>query len=270
MPRENLQHAIGAIHVRFGDQALVSGARLQAAAPWPTGLPAVDRLSGIGGLPRGRVSVLRGALGSGKTSLALAMLARATREHAHVVVIDHVRPTPRNPHPATAISWGPRGRRFDPWIPDRMDADLAAMTLVRPPTPAVAGEAAVALARAGIGFALVLAELPEPALAPLESAAARSGSVVLAVADGEGRALAHASSLTLEVERVGWEREWGVLVGARSVVRCVKNKLAAPGAEAEVVLRYPLDALLPAREWPTEVASAAPEAGQWSDESAAG
>src|SRR5579859_8070080 len=78
MPRENLQHAIGAIHVRFGDQALVSGARLPAVVPWPTGLPAVDRLSGIGGLPRGRVSVLQGTLGSGKTSLALAALARAT------------------------------------------------------------------------------------------------------------------------------------------------------------------------------------------------
>jgi RecA/RadA recombinase len=252
MPREKLQHAIGAIHVRFGDQALVSGDRLPAAIPWPTGLPAVDRPSGIGGLPRGRVSVIQGELGSGRLTLALAALARATREHAHVVVIDHER------------------RRFDPWIPDRMGADLDVLTVVRPPTPAVAGEAAVALARAGVGFALVLDELPEPALAPLESAAARSGSVVLVVATGEQRALAHASSLTLELERVGWEREWGLHVGARSVVRCVKNKLAAPGAEAEVVLRYPVDALLPATEWPAEVAREAAGVSRWSDESAAG
>src|SRR5262252_10960704 len=146
MPTEKLHDAIGAIHVRFGGQALVQATRLPHARPWPTGQPAVDRLSGIGGLPRGRLSVLRGALGSGKLSLALALLARATREHAHAVVIDR----------------GDGG--FDPWIPDRQGADLDALTVVRPPNPAVAGEAAVALARAGAGFGLVLEELPEPAL----------------------------------------------------------------------------------------------------------
>lgn len=57
------------------------GRRLSAAQPWPTGLPAVDRLSSIGGLPRGRITVLQGAVGSGKMSLA---------EHAHVVVIDQL------------------------------------------------------------------------------------------------------------------------------------------------------------------------------------
>lgn len=251
MSTEKLQHAIGAIHVRFGGHALVHAGRLSAARPWPTGQPAVDRLSGIGGLPRGRVSVLQGALGSGKLSLALALLARATREHAHAVVIDHP------------------SRRFDPWIPDRLGADLDALTVVRPPTSAVAGEAAVALARAGTGFGLVLDELPEPALAPLESAAARSGSLVLVVAGGEQRALAHASSLTLELERVGWVPERGRHVGPRSMVRCVKNKLAAPGAEAELVLRYPVGPRLQAAEWPAEVEREPAEAGRWRGASAA-
>jgi RecA/RadA recombinase len=247
MPTEKLQHAIGAIHVRFGGHALVQAGRLPATRPWPTGLPAVDRLSGIGGLPRGRLTVLQGALGSGKLTLALALLARATREHANSVVIDR------------------RRFRFDPWIPDRLGADLDALSVVRPPNVAAAGEAAVALARAGAGFGLVLEELPEPALAPLESAAARSGALVLVVTGGERRALAHASSLTLELERVGWER-----LGPRSVVRCVKNKLAAPGAEAELVLRYPLAPRLPAAEWPSEVERTPAVAELWPDESAAG
>src|SRR5215469_3147926 len=136
MPSERLQHAIGAIHVRFGDQALVRGTRLPPAEPWPTGQRAVDRLSGIGGLPRGRITVLQGALGSGKVSLAMALLAQASREHAHVVVIDH---------PSC---------RIDPWIPDLLGANLEALTLLRPCDPAVAGEAAGALAAAGVGFAL--------------------------------------------------------------------------------------------------------------------
>src|SRR5215472_11689126 len=122
MQAEKLQRAVGAIHVRFGGHALVQANRLPAAASWPTGQPVVDRLTGIGGLPRGRVSVFQGGLGSGKLSLALALLASATREHARTVVID-------------------RDGRFDPWIPDRLGADLDALTVVRAPTPTAAGEA---------------------------------------------------------------------------------------------------------------------------------
>lgn len=98
-------------------------------------------MSGTGGLPKGRVSVLQGAQGSGKMSLGQALLARATREHANVVVMDR------------------RNEPFDPWIPDLLGADLDVLTVVRPPTPAVAGDVAAALAAAGAGFLLVLAEL---------------------------------------------------------------------------------------------------------------
>jgi hypothetical protein len=79
--------------------------------------------------------------------------------------------------------------------------------MVRPPTPAVAGEAA-ALASAGASFLLVLAELPEADLARLESCAARSANPVVAVARGAQRTLAHASSLTLELQRVAWTCEY--------------------------------------------------------------
>jgi hypothetical protein len=168
-------------------------------------------------------------------SLGQALLPRATREHAHVVVIDG------------------RDAGFDPWIPDLLGADLEVLTVVRPRTAAVAGEAAVAMANAGVGFLLVLAELPEADLARLESGAARSGSLVVAVAGGVQRALAHTSSLTLELERVAWTWEHGLIVGVRSVVRCVKNKLAAPGAEAELVLRYPVGPRLPQMAAPVEV-----------------
>jgi recombination protein RecA len=264
MQAEKLQRAIGAIHVRFGGQALVQANRLPPTEPWPTGQPAVDRLSGIGGLPRGRVSVLQGTPGSGKLSLALALLARASREHARAVVID-----------------GHGG--FDPWIADRLGADLGAITVVRSTTPAAAGEAAVALARAGAGFGLVLDALPEAALAPLESAAARSGCLVVVVAEArawageaseERRALAHASSLTLELGHLGWVRGPDMVTGARTMVRCVKNRLGAPGAEAELEVRYPLGPGQPAAEEPREVAPAGepsqPVVELCRDESAAG
>jgi recombination protein RecA len=214
-----LQQAIDSIHVRFGEQALVRATRLPPAEPWPTGQAPIDRLSGIGGLPRGRISVLQGGPGSGKLSLGLALLARATRVFAQAVVLD-----------------GRRG--FDPWTLEPLEPDLAALTVLRPPTPPAGGEAAVALARAGVRFMLVLDALPEPALAPLESAAARSGCAVVAVDEAQDRALAFASSLTLGVRRTSWVVEHGLVAGLRAQLTCLKNKLAPPGAGAEVEIRY--------------------------------
>ncbi|MEP7105901.1 MAG: hypothetical protein ABI838_08645, partial [Chloroflexota bacterium] len=165
-----LQHAIDQVHLRFGEQALLRATRLPPAEPWPSGLAEIDRLTGIQGLPKGRLSVLQGATGSGKLTLGLALLARATRELAQSVVIDH-------------------RVGFDPWAMAPLAPDLRALTLVRPPDAEAAGEAAVALARAGAGFLLLLAELPENALAPLESAAARSGALVVACAHHREAAL---------------------------------------------------------------------------------
>lgn len=232
MHTDNLRRALGAIDLRFGSQAVVRASQLAAATPWATGVPAVDRLSGIGGLPAGRLTVVRGVPGSGRLSLAMALLATATHTVATPVVVD-------------------LRRTFDPGSLDRLGADLAVLTLVRPPSPDAAGEAAVALARAGAGFLLVLAAMDDASLGPLESAAARSGCLVVAVDEppglrsapldasaATGRPLAHASSLTLEVERVGWVQERFHLVGMRSEVRCVKNRVAAPGATAVLEIRY--------------------------------
>ena len=106
--------------------------------------------------------MLQGTPGSGRLSLALALLALATREFARVVVSD--------------CDGGP-----DPWTVERLGGDLRAMTLVRPPTRVAVGEAAVALSRAGASWLLVLGDVSAPALASLESASARSGCLVIAV-----------------------------------------------------------------------------------------
>jgi recombination protein RecA len=223
--QSDLERAIDAINVRFGDQALVRATRLPDVQPWPTGLSAIDRLSGIGGVPRGRVSVLQGPPGSGKLSLGLDLLAHATRELSQTVVLD--------------LSGG-----FDPWTLQPRDPDLSALVVVRPPNPSAAGEAAVALARAGTSFLLVLDPLPESALAPLESAAAHSNCAVVAIDERGDRALAHASSLTLGFQRIRWVWDRHMLVGLRTRLACLKNKLAAPGSAAELEVRYALGATL--------------------------
>ena len=222
MQETQLEHAISAIRVRFGSQALTRAAELPPPQPWPSCTP-LDRLTGIGGLPRGRLTLLTGSGTCGKLTLALAVLACATREFAHAVVID-------------------KGN-FDPWALLPFGPDLGSLTVVSLQADP-AGEAAAALAKAGAGFILLMGEVPEPWLGPLEAGANRSGTVLVGVVDAPGRALAHASSLSLGFSKAGWIEERGQLVGLRTFVRCLKNRVAPPLGEAELEIRYPLGAQL--------------------------
>src|SRR5437660_10941373 len=131
-----LETAINSIRVRFGSQALTRAAEMPPPQPWSSGTP-VDQLTGIGGLPRGRLSLFTGSGTSGKLTVALSLLAQATHEFAHAMVID--------------------GGGFDPWMLIPFSPEPGALNVVRAPAPEVAGEAAATLARAGAGFILMLA-----------------------------------------------------------------------------------------------------------------
>src|SRR5260370_21619976 len=143
-----LESAINSIRVRFGSQALARAAELPPPQPWSSGTP-VDRLTGIGGLPRGRIALFTGSGTCGKLTVALALLAGATREFAHAMVID---------------SGG-----FDPWTLLPFSPEFGALTVVRAPAPEIAGEAAATLARAGAGLLLLMGQRPEHWLGPLQS-----------------------------------------------------------------------------------------------------
>jgi len=223
-----LNQAVDVIHLRFGEHALAAVDRLPPVEAWPSGVGAVDRLTGIGGLPRGRISVLSGHGSCGKTSLGLALLAQATREFGAAIAIDP-------------------GRSFDPWALLEFQPDLRTLTVVRPPDADAVGEAAVSLAKAGAGFLLLslparVAAAAEPWLPLLAAAAERSGALVVALVEETARSLAHASSLSLAVERTTWKFERGELVGLRARITCVKNKVSLPGRVAEIEINYPLGA----------------------------
>src|SRR5450759_5711451 len=222
MQEAQLIVAINSIRVRFGSQALTRAAELPPPQPWPSLTP-IDRLTGIGGLPHGRLTLLSGNGTCGKLTLALLLLASATGEFAHAMVID-------------------TSANFDPWTLLPFYPELSALTVVRAPAPDPAGEAAVALARAGAGFILLMGEIPEQWLGPLESGASRSGTVIVGVVDAPGRAFAHASSLSVGFSRPDWIWERGQLVGLRASARCVKNRVAPPLGETELEIRYPLGA----------------------------
>ena len=227
---DQISHAVDAIHLRFGEHALARVDSLPALESWATGVGVVDRLTGIGGLPRGRVAVLQGRATCGKSSLGLALLAEASREFAEAVVIDP-------------------GGGFDPWALLEFRPRMEGLTVVRPPDATATGEAAVALARAGAGFLLLflparVAAAAEPWLALLAAAAERSSAIVVAVVEAAPRPLAHTSSFSLELERTDWKIERGQLVGIRARVTCVKNKVAMPGGRGELEVLYPLGAEL--------------------------
>jgi RecA/RadA recombinase len=216
---ETLNDAIDSIRVRFGSQALTRAAELPPPQPWPSRTP-IDRLTGIGGLPRGRLTLFTGSGTCGKLTLALALLAHATHEFAHAIVIDHA--------------------SFDPWTLLPFSPELSALTVVRAPAPEIAGEAEAALAKAGAGFLLLMGEVPEPWLGPIEAGANRSGTVMVGVVDTPGRAFAHASSLSLGFARTAWMWEREQLIGLRAAARCIKNRVAPPLGETEIEIRYPL------------------------------
>ena len=222
-----LATAVSEIRLRFGEQAVLRASRLAAIEPWPSGLEPVDRLSGIDGLPRGRLTVLSGHGTCGKLSVDLDLLARGSRELSQVVLVD----------PSLT---------FDPWTLAALGGDLERVLAIRPPAPDACGEAALALARAGCGLLVVL--LPARVLAAaeawlpsLEGAAGRSGSVVVAIAEDVPPALAHSSSFTLGLERVEWLVAAGEPVGLRARLRCLKNRVGVPGRETELEVRYPLN-----------------------------
>jgi RecA/RadA recombinase len=221
MQEHNLNLAIDSIRLRFGSQALTRAAELPPPQPWPSETP-VDRLTGIGGLPRGRLSLFTGSGTCGKLSLALSLLAKATHEFAHAMVID--------------------AGGFDPWMLLPFSPELSALTVVSAPAPEIAGEAVATLARAGAGFILLLGTVPEHWLGPLESGANRSGTVVVGVVDAPDRALAHASSFSLNFSRADWIWERDQLIGLKASARCVKNRVAPPLGETLLEIRYPLGA----------------------------
>src|SRR5579872_778508 len=218
----SLDHAIDSIRLRFGSQALTRAGQLPPPRPWRSGTP-IDRLTGIGGLPCGRLTLFTGSGTCGKLTVALSVLAQATHDFAHATVID---------------SGG-----FDPWMLLPFSPELGALTVVSAPAPETAGEAAAALARAGTGFILLMGEIPEHWLGPLESGANRSGTVLVDVADSPGRPLAHASSFSVGFSRSDWWWDRGQLVGLRVFARCVKNRVAAPLGETELEICYPLGSM---------------------------
>ncbi|MGI8609857.1 MAG: ATPase domain-containing protein [Candidatus Dormibacteria bacterium] len=236
----SLDSAVGLIQARFGSAALQRASQpsprevelgtLPDAVP--TGIPAIDALTGVGGLPNGRLSICLGTCGAGKTLLAYHFLASLSKQTA-------------------AVLWLDLTRQADPWLMSRMGAQLDRVLLLRPPAgdedagPSI--EAALSLVRAGVGGLVIdlsmrAARSPawDPMAANLTAACARTGIPFFAIGEVAGDPLRYAASVVLRLERREWAVSHGDITGLRLGATAEKNKVGLPGRSAEVVLDYPL------------------------------
>ena len=222
---DRLQQAITVLQTRFG-----SAAPRPAAPPCPvrsSGVPELDALTGLGGWPVGRLSLLAGPRGSGKRTLAQRSVAAASRE-GPVAYVDFP-------------------SRLDPEFLNHFDARLDQLLVVRPKSLREGMASVRVLARAGVDLICIDlsrsrssgldAELPH-----LLHRAAEAECTLLLVHDADADdAIRYYASLILSFQRSAWIfRRDGDLEGLRVDAAVVKNRLAPPGLKKQWIVPYPI------------------------------
>ena len=218
----------------------------------PTGSLTLDIALGVGGIPRGRVIEIYGPESSGKTTVALHVVAEAQKMGGDAAFID-------------------AEHALDPVYAKNLGVDIDNLIVAQPDTGEQALEIAEALIRSGaidiividsvaalvpkaeiegeMGDAHVglLARLMSQALRKLTSITAKTGTSVIFInqlrekvgviygnpeTTPGGRALKYFSSVRLDVRKVEAIKNGTELIGNKTRVKVVKNKVAPPFKEA--------------------------------------